>query len=338
MAEAVSPLVREVLTGSNPGLLKMAAEGLLPVAPEELLPLQLSLTRHPLEEVAQTAVAALKKTEPKVLASFLTGDVDAEAMAFFATEVRHPAVLEVLLRRRDVPRALLMELARTVGEDLQELLLLRQDAIVEEPRILDSLEENPRLSSYAVRRIREYREHLLPRSEPEPKAPAAEPAEVEEAELEAALEVARGRGGGGERDEGTGLSEAQIRTLAVPVRLTLARGASRSMRSILLRDPNPQVAVAVLKSNALGEQEVELICHNRSICEEVLEEIARRREWVRRPAIVYALVQNPRTPAGIAIRFVPRLSVRELRELSRNRNVPDAVRSRAQRLYRVKRQ
>jgi hypothetical protein len=57
-----------------------------------------------------------------------------------------------------------------------------------------------------------------------------------------------------------------------------------------------------------------------------------------RSAIVHALVANPRTPVGIGVRLVPRLSVRELRELSRDRNVSDAVRSTALRLYRIKRQ
>ena len=61
--------------------------------------------------------------------------------------------------------------ART-QELLQEALLLRQDAIVEEPLILDALERNPYLSPFSRRRILEYREHLLPRAA-QPSAPAA---------------------------------------------------------------------------------------------------------------------------------------------------------------------
>jgi hypothetical protein len=93
----------------------------------------------------------------------------------------------------------------------------------------------------------------------------------------------------------------------------------------------------VLKNNPVSEQEIEILCHNRSICEDVLEEIARHREWVRKPQVVNALVQNPRTPSPIALRFIPRLSVRELRDLARNRNVPEVIRSRAMGLYKIKR-
>lgn len=319
----------------------MAARGLLPLPPEELIPLQVRLAGHPDAEVAREADESLRATEPKVVANFLAQEAPPWVLKYFARQVRHPIVLEAMLRRRTVPREVLVELAAEVKEDLQEVLLLRQDAIVEQPEILDALERNPSLSSYAGRRIREYREHLLPRKkEPEEEVEAKEATgEPTEEEVKIALEAARERTAGGERDaEQTGLSETQIRSLPIPVRLKLSRGASRSLRSILVRDPNPQVAVSVLKNNPISEQEVEILCHNRSICEDVLEEIARHREWVRKPQVVNALVQNPRTPSPIALRFIPRLSVRELRDLSRNRNVPEVIRSRAMGLYKIKRQ
>ena len=144
--------------------------------------------------------------------------------------------------------------------------------------------------------------------------------------------------GAGEIDEKTGLSEGQIRLLPVPARLKLARGAPRTLRTILLRDANAQVAVSVLVNNNLSEQEIEQTAGNRSVAEEVLDTIAKRREWVNRYTVAKALVQNPRTPLPTALRLVPRLAVRDLRELGRDRNVPDAVRSTALRLYRIKQQ
>lgn len=337
MAETASPLVAEALSGGNPDLQLMAARGLLPVPPEELIPLQVSLAASSDPQISAAAREALEATEPRILANYLDSEADEGILAYFATEVRHPFVVETLLRRRDVPHRLLLELAPGLVEDQQEILLLRQDVIVSQPEVLDALETNPHLSSYAARRIREYREHLLPRQPREAPEVVPEEEEITEEVVAAALKAAEKEAPGGERDHQTGLTEAQIRSLPVPVRLKLTRGASRTLRSILLRDPNPQVAVGVLKSNPVSEQEVELICHNRSMCEEVLEEISRRRDWVRKPAVVHALVQNPRTPTGIAVRFVPRLSVRELRELARNRNVPDAVRRTADRLYKMKR-
>ena len=96
------------------------------------------------------------------------------------------------------------------------------------------------------------------------------------------------------------------------------------------------VATAVLRGNALTESEVELISANRSVAEEVLTIIANNRQWSRKYNIVHALIKNPRTSVGLAVRLTSRLSIRDLRNLSRDRNVSEAVRNTASRLYRIK--
>jgi hypothetical protein len=96
------------------------------------------------------------------------------------------------------------------------------------------------------------------------------------------------------------------------------------------------VALAVLESSPLGDQEIEAIAKSRTVVVEVLEAIARQRRFLSKHSIALALTCNPRTPLGISTKLVPRLSVRDLRDISRDRNVPEAVRSLAQRLYRIK--
>jgi hypothetical protein len=129
----------------------------------------------------------------------------------------------------------------------------------------------------------------------------------------------------------------QIRFLPVPVRMRLARGAPRALRAILIRDPNPVVAKEVLRGNTFADSEIERIAMNRGIDEEVLGLIGANREWVSKYRVVVALVHNPRTPLALSTKLVARLAVRDLRNLSRDRNVPEAVRSTAKRLYRIKR-
>jgi hypothetical protein len=333
---AASPLVQQVLSGASRDLRLLAARGLLPLPAEDLIPLQVQLAADPDPEVAGRAGAVLRATEPRLVVDYLGHAAGPEEMAFFARESDQPEVLEALLRRRDVPRNLLVELAPRLDPALQEILILRQDAIVEEPLILDALALNPGLEQHVRRRIGEYREHLLPQERRE--RPAAPVVEATDEEVAAALAEAAKLPEHGERDETTGLTEGQIRLLSVAVRIKLARGAPRSLRTILLRDSNPLVALSALNNNALSEEEVEQLARSRSVADEVLGEISRRREWMNKYPVVNALVGNPRTPVGLAIRLVPRLSVRDLRSLSHNRNVPDAVRFAAQRHYRVKTQ
>lgn len=331
-------LVEQVLSGASRELQRLAARGILPLAPEELIPIQVRLAGVDDAEIAAEATQALRGLDLKLALAFLEQDAAAEALSFFALHVRHPLVVETVLRRRDVPRPLLIELAPDLSADLQEILLLRQDAIVDNPQILDALAGNPHLSPFSQRRIREYREHLLPRHRPARQRAIEDLSadDLDEEVVETAIAEARAQPALGEVDDSTGLTEGQIRSLAVPVRIRLSRGAARILRTILVRDPNPQVAVSVLRNNAFSDQEVEQISHNRQVVDEVLEEIAHRREWVSKYPIMNALVRNPRVPVGVAVKLVPRLGVRDLRSLSRDKNVADAVRAMAGRLYKIK--
>lgn len=335
MAEGQGSLLEQVRSG-NRQLQTLAAAGLLPLPPEEMIPLQVELARGIDPELSRRAADSLKGVDPRIAAPFLERQANDQVLSFFASESEHPLLLETILRRRDVPRPLLMDLARRLPADLQEILILRQDAILEEPAILDALERNPQVSGYIQRRISEYREHLLPQARRP--APSTDVEEISDEELAQAIEVVRAQTPEGEVETETGLSEGQIRLLPVPARLKLARGASRTLRTILLRDNNSQVALAALFSNPLSDQEVEQAASSRSVVEEVLGAIARRREWVSRYNVAKLLIMNPRAPLAITIKLIPRMSVRDLREISRSKSVPDAVRSTALRLYRIKQQ
>lgn len=340
MADAQASLLDQVRSGTNRQLQVLAASGFLPLPPEDLIPLQVQFASSGDPELAAKASTALLEVDVRVAASFLERHAGAEVLAFFAASSSHPRLIETILRRRDVPRSLLIDLARRLPPDLQETLVLRQDAIMEEPEILSALEANPQVSGYVQRRITEYREHLLPRDRAAARhgelVPLPEEDELDDEAVAAALEAVKAVPAEGEIEEKTGLSEGQIRMLPVPARLKLARGAPRTLRNFLLRDTNPQVACATLLFNNLSDQEIEQTAASRSVQQEVLETICKKREWVGRYPVMKALVHNPRTPLSMALKLVPRLSVRDLRDMAKDRNVPDTVRSVALRLYRIK--
>lgn len=336
-----SPLVAEILAGKNRDLTLLAAQGLMPLPQDELIGLQVALADSEDAEVATTARDSLGSLDPQVVVAFLQHEEKVEVLTHFARTARHPSVLETILTKRKVTPQLLAEIAPTLSPQLQEVLLQRQDAIVEHAAILDQLETNPDLSSFSKRRIHEYREHLLPKERRTPVRREVEVLEgvadalteegLEEMIVEAATQPAEG-----ELDETTGLTESQIKALPAPARLKLSRGASKSLRNILIRDSNPLVAVSVLKNSPFSEGEIERISANRTVIDDVLETIARKREWIRKYNIVANLTRNPRCPVGLAVRLLPRLSVRDLRGLTRDKNVANAVRSTARRLYTMK--
>ncbi|HEX2252838.1 MAG TPA: hypothetical protein VHQ65_06200 [Thermoanaerobaculia bacterium] len=346
-------LEERVLSGADRELAHLAARGLLPLPLERTVPLQVSLARGADRELAAEARLALATFDARRLAPYVARLAAPDVLAFFAAENHDPVVLEALIRRRDVPRRLLVELAPRLPPPLQEVLVLRQDAMVDEPAIADALESNPDLAPEVRRRLGEYRRHLLRAAgaaEPVPAPAAPGPpggeagpgeatGEPSDAVVAVALEqAAAAPAGEGEREGTTGLTEIQVRMLPVPVRMRLARGASRALRNILLRDTNYAVARTVLDSNTFSEQEMESLAANRSLDDKVLGEIGKRREWVGKYRVMQALASNPRTPLAVSVKLVARLSVRDLRLLSFDRNVPEAVRAMAKRLYRIKRQ
>jgi hypothetical protein len=343
LSDVPNPLIEQVLAGENRRLQQLAAAGVLPLPLEQLIALQVHIARGPDQELAEQARNNLRELEPRVAVPYLERDAGPREIAFFAREADHPRIIEAILRRRDVPRAILIDLAGRLPGEMQEILLLRQDAILDEPEILAALERNPQLTAYSQRRVIEYRQHLLPQRFGD-RAAIAEmqrPSEVEEAteeEVAQAIQVVQAAPPIGDIDEHTGLSEGQVRMLPVPVRIRLSRNCTRVMKTILLRDTSTQVALSVLRNNNFSESELEQVARSRVVIEEVLDAIGRRREWVGKYSVARALVGNPRSQIAMSLRLMSRLSVRDLRTLARDRNVSDAVRSNAQRLYTIKQQ
>jgi hypothetical protein len=121
----------------------------------------------------------------------------------------------------------------------------------------------------------------------------------------------------------------RIQALNVAQRIALAMKGSREERSILIRDPNKIVGVAVLSSPKLSDQEVETIAKMTAISDELLRIISMTRAWIKNYPVVLALAKNPKTPVGISMNLLARLNERDLRLLSSDRNVAEIVRTTA---------
>lgn len=119
-------------------------------------------------------------------------------------------------------------------------------------------------------------------------------------------------------------------------RMKLAMKGDREARSILIRDSNRLVAVAVINNPRVTDQEVENIAAMRTVADEVLRLIALNRSWARSYPIIHNLVRNPRTPIPTAISTLPRIRTRDLQAISQNRNVSEGVRRQATRLAQVR--
>ncbi len=124
----------------------------------------------------------------------------------------------------------------------------------------------------------------------------------------------------------------RVQKLNVSARIQLALKGGREIRGILSRDTNKEVMLSVLENGKITETEVEMIAKSRSSLEEALRRISKNKEWMKKYAILYALITNPKTPPGIAVTYVSEIKTKDLVIIEKNRNVGEAVRSAAKRL------
>jgi hypothetical protein len=123
------------------------------------------------------------------------------------------------------------------------------------------------------------------------------------------------------------LSVAQrLAKMGFSARLRAAVKGTREMRAILIRDPNKMIAVSVLSSPKVNDAEVESFARMTSISEDVLRTIASNRAWMKNYGIVVALARNSKTPVAVSLNLLPRLSDRDVSQLSVDRNVPEPLR------------
>ncbi len=119
---------------------------------------------------------------------------------------------------------------------------------------------------------------------------------------------------------------ARIALMNTARRVMQALKGTREERLILVRDRSPLVVRAVMLSPKLNEMEIEQIAGMRSSSEEALRMIGAKGRWLRRYTVLRNLAFNPKTPAGIALQLVRRLSQRDLMLMSKDRNVSETVR------------
>jgi hypothetical protein len=124
----------------------------------------------------------------------------------------------------------------------------------------------------------------------------------------------------------------RIMFMTVKDRVKLGVKGDREARGILIRDANKMVATAVIHNPRITDHEVENIASMRTVAEEVLRVIGMNRQWARSYPIIHNLARNPRTPMATAVQILGRIRTKDLKAITLNRNVSEAVRRQAYRL------
>ncbi len=124
-----------------------------------------------------------------------------------------------------------------------------------------------------------------------------------------------------------------IREMNVGQKLALAKKGNKDARMILVKDPNEMIALEVVNSPRITEEEILAIAQMRDISDKILRAIANIRRFRTNKLVVTSLLHNPKTPVGVSLGLgLSNLTDRDLQGLARDRNIPAAVSRAAQQI------
>jgi hypothetical protein len=81
----------------------------------------------------------------------------------------------------------------------------------------------------------------------------------------------------------------------------------------------------VLSSPKLSDSEVENFAKLANVSEETLRTIGMNRGWTKNYGVIAALTKNPKTPLAVSMRFVQRLTDRDLKMIALDRNLHEPL-------------
>lgn len=343
--ESGKQLFDAILSGQVPRQVRQfAAQGLLPISREDLFRLQTLLTSDSDQELAAEARRSLEAEDVQTLIDWIQQH-DVEPLVLdLLSRIRRDDEMWAAIAIHDRASDQTMRVLAKHGSTLvQDIIMTNQVRLLAHLEILDDLRANSRVSQVILRRVREFEEEFIEK---------AISGELDDGadfghSIEEALAALRAIGAHipdeqsmpypatddpalREEAERLGLSTyGKLAKLTVKEKIIIALRGSRDERSILINSRNRLVVRSVLGSPKLTDAEIERYAASRSVSDETIRIISSNRRWTQHYGVVQALAHNPKTPVQTAIRLLPRLSVRDLARLSRDRNINPVVRRRA---------
>jgi hypothetical protein len=121
----------------------------------------------------------------------------------------------------------------------------------------------------------------------------------------------------------------RIMQMSVSQKIKLATLGNREARTLLLRDSNKLVCMAAVNSPRITDGEILGLANSRTVNADVLRYIYSNREFTRTYVVKASLVRNPKVPLPTALKFLFTLQEKDIKELARDRNVPQTIQSQA---------
>ncbi|TMB30834.1 MAG: hypothetical protein E6J61_11880 [Deltaproteobacteria bacterium] len=347
----------------------MGAKALVPMGPKDMATALFMLTFDADDTVRQTAVNSAAGLPDRILAVALRDEAaDPQVLDYYAAALgEKPEYLEMLILNPSTPDETVGRIAALPHERITELVSQNQLRLLRHDPIVRALVTNPATRPVTVDNVTDFcvrsglvladlpafqaaRKRVLGTTADEAAAlAAAAAAQAEEAAAEQALEEMGATDAARDAEdretpeqeaaaEGKRLTIAQkISKLSIAKKIEWAnKKGNKEVRTILLRDPNKLVQLAVVQSPRISEGEIAKVANTRTAPGEVLQHIYNNRQLTKNYTIKVNLVNNPKVPVAVAMRFLVLLRSSELKGVSKNRNISPALQTQARKLLEKK--
>ena len=325
----------------------MAARGMAPLSnPVDLVSVLYQLCVV-VDEKIQTAAKSSAKSLPKniLLGALSDGRLDPRVIDYFITKADCRAELvDTVILNQSSADATIAVLAATATEKQVDLISENQQRILRCSDIIAAVYTNPLARMSTVDRIvelavrhklkvpgitawDEVARGVLQTADEKPLEAEADSDDfltLESGEKEAAPET---------EEE----AEVLLRNKTISEKIRIATIGNKFQRAQLIKDPKKMIALAVIKSPSVKENEAAVYAGNTALAEDVIGYIASRKEWTKLYNIKLALVNNPKCPLPAAMRLLPHLRAKDLAVMARSRSIPSALSAQARKLANVRR-
>jgi hypothetical protein len=342
----------------------MGAKALVPMGPKDMATALYMLTFDADAGVRETAAKNAAGLPDRILAVALRDETaDPRVLDYYVSALATKSdYLEMLVLNPATPDEAVARIASMPQEKLLEIIAQNQLRILRHEGIVRALVANPAMRPSTVDNVTDFcvRSGLML-----PDVPAFQAARkrvlganadqvqaaLEEARAEEALESMGAADQAGDNTEAPMDDEEldaegqkkrltiqqQIQKLSIAKKIEWAnKKGNKEVRTILLRDPNKLVQLAVVQSARITEAEIAKVANSRTAPGEVLQHIYNNRQLTKNYTIKLNLVNNPKVPVAVAMRFLSLLRASELKTLSKNRNVSNALQGQARKLLEKK--
>lgn len=127
-----------------------------------------------------------------------------------------------------------------------------------------------------------------------------------------------------------------IQLMGVSEKIKMALTGDKEWRSILINDNNKLVSGSVIKNPRITDGEILQILKVGVQNDEILRLICANKEWVKNYQIRKALVDCPKTPLPLALRFLTSLNEKDIAGYAKSKNISSVIATHAKRIILAK--